>query len=203
MPAERTHNMQEGKGVTTKSSRKNGGTTPDAPNFDAGDRALDREDDNPDTLVVLGEGDRADNHVAYQKWDGTPVTVADDNPEYPADDPVVLAAFKEDRNARSITDVAGFETTGAEDLLGFAKNADGVRVFAFPVRRLRLKPDAALEKIHDELVRLGWDSAEVDPEEGAVVVEKFGEHKVYPDGTVETDRETFREKLARAVEGVV
>lgn len=167
---------------------------PEKPNFDPGDRAEDREDDDPDTLVVLGHADEtADEHVAYNKYDGTAVTVAEDNPEYPNDGDVVLGAFVEDLDGYG----------DADDLLALARNTEGVRVYAFPARRLRLKPGAALKKIRDELQRLGWDTAEVDRSRDAVVVEKFGEHLVRADGTVETDRETFREKLEKAAGGVV
>jgi len=61
----------------------------------------------------------------------------------------------------------------------------------------------ALERIRDELDRLGWTDVRVDEEDGVVVVEKFGDHRVHPDGTVESDRETIREKLEGAVDGVV
>jgi hypothetical protein len=60
-----------------------------------------------------------------------------------------------------------------------------------------------LERIRDELDRLGWSDVRVDEDAGVVVVEKFGEHRVHPDGTVESDRETIREKLETAVDGVV
>ena len=43
----------------------------------------------------------------------------------------------------------------------------------------------------------------VDEDAGVVVVEKFGGHRVHPDGKVESDRETIREKLETAVDGVV
>ena len=60
-----------------------------------------------------------------------------------------------------------------------------------------------IERIRDELDRLGWSDVRVDEDAGVVVVEKFGEHCIHPDGTVESDRETIREKLETAVDGVV
>lgn len=60
------------------------------PTYRYGDFVIDRDDDDPDLAVVVNLPD-----ATAQEWntkDGTS-TVAEDNPEYPPDDPIVVVVF--------------------------------------------------------------------------------------------------------------
>lgn len=189
-----------------------------------GDFVVDTEADHDKKLVVVGvPGARANEWTAYTDHEGNDVTVAEDNPEYPEDAPVVTACFLDDEmNYTSITDldVDLDEWNDEEGDTLFRRVCDAsVRFYAFPEGRLKAvsttdgtpheevnaggAEDEVLDEIRAELERLGWKDVHVDEEEDAVVVEKFGEHRVYADGTVESDRDTLREKLRDAVAGVV
>jgi hypothetical protein len=179
----------------------------DIKEYEPGDFVHDADADHDKTLVVIDVPDEtAEEHVAYVLETGE-VKVADDNPEYPDDADVIVTAYINDEvNDKGLADVEDWRD---EDDLAALVEREGIEPYAFPAGRLEpaddpdADPEEVLEKIRAELESLGWDTAEVDPDEGAVVVEKFGTHLVYPDGTVKTDRETFREKLETAVADVV
>jgi len=194
----------------------------DMTDLSVGDFVVDTEADHDKKLVVVGvPGARANEWTAYTDHEGNDVTIAEDNPEYPEDALVVTACFLDDeRNDTTITDldVNLDEWDDEEDDTLFQRVCDaGVRFYAFPEGRLEAvrtsdetedtddEPprDEVLDEIRAELERLGWKDVHVDEEDDAVVVEKFGEHRVYADGTVESDRDTLREKLRDAVAGVV
>lgn len=182
----------------------------DTTEFEPGDFVHDADADHDNTLVVVRyAAETAEEYVAYTLETGE-VTVADSNSDYPDDADVVEAAYIRDKvHDKSLGDVDGWRE---EDDLAALVEREGINPYAFPAGRLthadapedlgdEKNVEEVLERIRDELENLGWDDVEVDAEEGVVVVDKFGEHRVYPDGTVEGPK--FEEKLATAVDGVV
>lgn len=61
--------------------------------FAIGERVYDREDDNQNTAIVANTPP-----IPANDWEvyGGPTTVADDNPDYPAETPIVMATFEND-----------------------------------------------------------------------------------------------------------
>ncbi|MDY6776005.1 MAG: hypothetical protein SV253_08025 [Halobacteria archaeon] len=180
----------------------------------------------PGELVVDSEGTDDEAVVLHtpemtvDEWEVTDSeTVADHNPEYSEDENVVIAAFVEGDGVTGMEEWDGWRDTNPYSLFDGAVEK-GVKFYAFPESRLEAVGENALsldaeetddktdetktrlEKIHSGLVEQGWDSAEIDDERQVVVVEKFGEYVIHPDGRVDGDG-TLREKLELAVEGVV
>lgn len=76
--------------------------------FDVGDRVIDRDDDDPETAIVVETPTKRAGNVQVP---GPDQTVAEYNPEYPADDPVVYVVFErcleiEIPNWQSVTQLA-------------------------------------------------------------------------------------------------
>lgn len=103
--------------------------------FTSGDRVRDREADDPDSdeAVVLGTPDAS---IADWEIEDTEQTVADYNPTYPADDPVILVAFVPALTAATWD----WEGTPPDELLAGAKTHD-IQRYAYPASRLRLVVD--------------------------------------------------------------
>lgn len=61
--------------------------------FAIGQRVVDRDDDDPNTALVVNTPP-----IPANDWEvyGGPTTVADDNPDYPEDAPIVIVVFEED-----------------------------------------------------------------------------------------------------------
>ena len=112
-----------------------------SPHFDPGDLVTDREnndeDDDPRMLVVNVTDERADE-VEVTK---TGSTVADYNPEYPADDPVISIVFVEDEHELGLWEKDADLKAGRNPDTPFGKLiADAVpddrRRYSYPQSRL-------------------------------------------------------------------
>lgn len=135
-----------------------------------GDRVVDTEDDEPALGVVILTPD-----AEATDWDVDGDTVADHNPSYPDDADVAIVSFVGDLDEWW----ADWREHDADEL--FDEVCDrGHKFYAFPAPRLRKvpSPDQTVEALEDAgfpAERRGDD----------VIVEKFGEYTVRPDGTVE------------------
>jgi hypothetical protein len=107
--------------------------------FSVGDVVLDTHQESPNPAVVLNLPPKhANEWIAYAD-----TTVAEDNPDYPVESPIVVVAFYENL------------TEHAEDLLWpespvpLAQLSDyGVRDYAFPVGRLQPADDTSVAERH-------------------------------------------------------
>lgn len=139
--------------------------------FAVGDRVVDTEDEEPNTaIVVLTPGAEAGDWEVDEEN-----TVADYNPSYDTGELVVVVAFKEDLDEWW----ENWRDHDADEL--FDEICDrGHKFYAFPETRLSetLDPD----EVQKALSEAGFPT---DRRGDTVVVEKFGEHIVRPDGTVE------------------
>jgi hypothetical protein len=139
--------------------------------FAVGDRVVDTEDEEPNTaIVVLTPNAEATD---WEVEDGD--TVADYNPSYDADEYVVIVVFEEDLEDWW----EDWHQHKADELFDEICER-GHKFYAFPEGRLSeaLDPD----QIEEALAEAGFPT---DRRDDTVVVEKFGEHLVRPDGTVE------------------
>jgi hypothetical protein len=100
----------------------------DSDNIDIGDLVLDRDTDHSDPAVVVNTPPKtADEWKAYS---GT--TVAEDNPEYPADASIIVVAFRNEILDEQPEMVAPDSPIPLEDL-----NEVGIKHYSFPAPRLR------------------------------------------------------------------
>jgi hypothetical protein len=134
----------------------------DSADFPPGALVVDREDDDPepDHAVVLNTPPiRAADWTVHR----LETTVAKDNPDYPADDPVVVVAFREYLEEHD-------HLPDWDDHDGYWSmaelNEQGVRFYAFPASRLEpleeADPDSELEPESE----LG-SAPELNPDESA------------------------------------
>jgi len=166
-----------------------------------GDYVIDIDDDDPDVAVVV---DRPDASIEEVPVGDEGRTVADDNPDYDADEPAVVVAFVESGlNAHwpDWTEAAPVEVADG------ARTHD-VKLYTFPEARLStLSDDEAairladatveMDALHARLVDAGWDLEETA--DGSVIAEKMGEHyRISPTGTVEGQGQ-IREPLENIV----
>jgi len=95
--------------------------------FDHGDVVLDREGNDPDEAVVVNTPatPAEEWEVRYDER-----TVADDNPDYPADDPVVIVVYRD----TLVEDQPHY--CGVKPIPISTLNEDGVQWYAFPESRL-------------------------------------------------------------------
>lgn len=152
--------------------------------LEPGDVVVDREDTAPDEAVVIDLPDAlADEWNAYDD-----VTVAEDNPDYAEDAPVVLAVFTEDL-LEARPDYDGERIPAAY--------AEGFKFYSFPAPRLEdvgefepPKPelDEDLEPVEERLAESATVEREERTGEVVLVVEKLGEEYVIRgDGSVAGD----------------
>ena len=94
-----------------------------------GNRVRDREDDAKARVIAA-------TTRTSEMWEiaTTGETVAEHNPEYPTDSPVVLAAYERELDERFGDRWRGF--TPSE--LAFRAGDRGIRVYAFPAHRLAI-----------------------------------------------------------------
>ena len=155
-----------------------------------GEYVEDADDDNPDLAIVVSRPDATIADIPVGDGDRT---VADDNPEYDANEPAVVVAFVEsglDNHWPEWTDAAVGN-------LYEAAQANNVKCYTFPESRLStvseqraqaLRMDTAIdvEGLQARLENAGWD---VDPTpNGGLSVQKIGEqYQITPAGKVEGD----------------
>ncbi|XGI84455.1 hypothetical protein ACEU6E_04195 [Halorutilales archaeon Cl-col2-1] len=180
-----------------------------------GDIVIDSEGGDDEAVVLHTPG------MTVDEWEVTDSeTVADHNPDYSENEDVVITAFIEGDGVTGMEAWEGWREADAYSLFDGAIEK-GVKFYAFPESRLEAVGENALEdgdtteadgnvdetgstleEIHSGLVEQGWNTAEIDDERQVVVVEKFGEYVIHPDGTVDGDG-TLREKLELAVDGIL
>jgi hypothetical protein len=105
------------------------------PRFDIGDAVIDSEDESPDTAIVINfPNEPCSEWDCYTEDDGTQVTVADDNPSYPDDAPVVVVLFVEQIEQHYP------EWTGDDPLSLSEVSAQDITHYGFPPGRLEPAP---------------------------------------------------------------
>ena len=107
--------------------------------FTVGDVVLDTHQDSPNPAVVLNlPPKQADEWVAYAD-----TTVAEDNPDYPDDSPLVVVGFYDDLAEHAE------ELLWPESPVPLTELSDyGVKDYAFPVDRLKPADDTSLAERH-------------------------------------------------------
>jgi len=142
-----------------------------ADEISVGDCVYDTDSDSPVAVVIL----LPDTTITgWEVQEGT--TVADMNPDYPGDSEVVLVTFEDD------LDEWWPEWRDCDPSNLFEEICDrGHKFYAFPAPRLE-KADEGIACVEHALRDAGYP---VERRDEAVVVEKFGEYVVHPDGTVE------------------
>jgi hypothetical protein len=138
----------------------------DSADFPPGALVVDREDNDPDPdhAVVLNTPPiRAADWTVYR----LETTVAEDNPDYSADDPVVVVAFREyleeHEHLPDWDDHEGYWSMAE-------LNEQGIRFYAFPASRLEslegADPESESEPEPEPESELGSDSG-LNPDESA------------------------------------
>lgn len=109
--------------------------------FSVGDVVFDSHQESPDSAVVVNIPPRQANEWTVY----TDTTVADDNPDYPDDSPIVVVAFYDDLSEQ------------AEELLWpelpiplKELHEYDVKDYAFPLDRIKLIDDSSLPARHSE-----------------------------------------------------
>lgn len=153
--------------------------------FSVGDSVIDSTDDDPNEAIVIWRP--ADQTIAdweYETDTGTRTT-AEANPDCPADEQLVVVAFRS-----ALADGwPDWHDADPADLFEGVGESDITR-YGFPERRLeQIEPgelDAQwLEGLADRLADAGWD---VTHNTTTLVVSQFGEeYCITADGTVEGD----------------
>lgn len=180
-----------------------------------GDVVHDRDDSDSDAAFVARfPEENADEYIAYEE-----TTVAEDNPEYPADSDVVVVVFGQDVqfNYPSWDRLTALESTEIEEA--------GMRPYSFPAPRLshHYSQKRAGEETSDSEESEGSDSEESEGVNGTVqvgalgdrmsvagwdvrsdgddlVMEKGGEsYRIQPDGVIEGEGD-FRTPLENLVD---
>lgn len=149
--------------------------------MDPGDRVVDTEDDDPNPAVVVAvPGGQTLADWTYEV-DGEERTTAEANPDYPADEQLVIVAFE------TVLDEywPGWEDAATEDLFDGVKEHD-INHYGFPESRLGYRtPPTALEAVVAR-VAPEVDAVEWNPEHQLLVVEKLGEtYMVAPAETIQ------------------
>jgi cobalamin biosynthesis protein CobT len=110
------------------SSQNTSETIFDSDDIDIGDLVLDRDTDHSDPAVVVNTPPKtADEWKAY-----TGTTVAEDNPEYPADASIIVVVFRNEILDEQPEMVAPDSPIPLQDL-----NEVGIKHYSFPAPRLR------------------------------------------------------------------
>lgn len=158
--------------------------------MELGDYVIDDDDNDPDLSVVIHHPDVSIEEITVGSGNEQR-TVAEDNPEYNADESAVIVAFVEsglDQDWPEWTEAA------AEDLYESAQE-HGVKLYTFPVSRLStVSSEQAEALLADSTVDMGALEARLENAEwkletaadGGLVAEKMGEqYHVTPTGEVE------------------
>jgi hypothetical protein len=167
------------------------------PALSIGDSVADTEDADPDEAIVIDRP--ADQTIAdweHDTGDGT-TTAAEENPEYPADEQLVVVAFREALNSA----IDGWQALDGDELLQQVDKHD-IKQYGFPESRLnQIEPGELAAQWLDSLAErfddAGWDVTH-NPTE-LLVTQYDEEYRIIADGTVEGDGE-YREPLENIVE---
>ena len=154
-------------------------TAVDSDNIDIGigDLVLDRDTDHSDPAVVVNTPPKtADEWKAY-----TGTTVAEDNPEYPADASIIVVAFRNEILDEQPEMVAPDSPIPLEDL-----NEVGIKHYSFPAPRLRRgDPETDDFEALEDLDDIDSNSNGTDDES----VSTSEDEQANPSETSETDTE--------------
>lgn len=171
--------------------------------MEVGEYVIDADDDDPDLAVVV--------HCPDATIDDIPVslesdrTVADDNPDYPADDPAVQVAFVESGLDRQWQDWTDADPTQLHD----GVDEHDIKLYTFPASRLRTVPEEKatamtteatvdMEGLKARLADADWTLESRD--DGSLTAEKMGEqYRIFPSGTVEGEGQ-IRDPIENIVE---
>lgn len=172
--------------------------------MDVGEYVIDADDEDPDLAVVVQRPDATVSDITVGSGEEQR-TVADDNPDYPADEPAVKIAFVESGLTRHWEEW----TTAESDELYAGAQSHGVKLYTFPESRLSTVPDEEatvmlsettvnMDGLRARLEDANWNIESRD--DGSIVVEKMGQqYRIHPTGTVEGDGQ-IREPLENIVE---
>jgi hypothetical protein len=132
----------------------------DSDDIGIGDLVLDRDVDHSDPAVVVNTPPTtADEWTAY-----TNTTVAEDNPEYPADASIIVVAFRNEILDEQPEMLAPDSPIPLEDL-----NEVGIKHYSFPAPRLRLgDPETDDFEALEDLDDIGSNSEDTGDESESV-----------------------------------
>lgn len=162
-----------------------------------GDSVADIKDDDPDeALVIKRPPEQTIADWEYETESGS-TTTAEENPEYPADDQLVIVAFRS-----AVTDaIDDWQGLDEEALFEAVVDRD-INQYGFPESRLeQIEPGELeaewLDSLADRFTDAGW---EVTHNTTTLVVTQYDEeYRITAHGTVEGDGE-YRTPLKNIVE---
>ena len=162
-----------------------------------GDSVADIEDDDPDeALVIKRPSEQTIADWEYETESGT-TTTAEENPEYPVDDQLVIVAFRS-AVADAIDDWQALD----EDTLYEQVVEHDITRYGFPESRLeQIEPGELeaewLDSLTERFTDAGWEVTHNTTE--LIVTQYDEEYRITAHGTVEGDGE-YRTPLENIVE---
>lgn len=155
--------------------------------FSVGDSVIDRADDDPNEAIVVQYSD--DQTIADWEYetDAGARTTAEDNPDHPADEQLVVVVFRSSLASKW----SDWQDADPETLFEGTAEREITR-YGFPESCLEpIEPGALdaqwLDGLADRLADAGW---EVTHNTTTLVVRQFGEeYRITADGTVEGEGE--------------
>ena len=165
--------------------------------FSVSDSVVDTEDDDPDEAIVIDRPAGQTITDWEHETDSGTTTAAEENPDYPADEQLIVVAFR-DAVAASIDDWQALDG----DTLHEQVVEHDITQYGFPESRLeQIEPgelDAQwLDSLADRFVDAGWDVTHNTTKLHLMQYDE--EYRITADGTVEGDGE-YREPLENIVE---
>jgi len=165
--------------------------------FSVGDSVADIEDDDPDEAIVIDRPTTQTIADWERETDSGTTTAAEDNPDYPTDEQLVVVAFRD-----AITDsIDNWQALNGDALHEQVVEHD-ITQYGFPESRLeQIEPgelDAQwLNSLADRFEDAGWD---VTHDTTELHLKQYDEeYRITADGTVEGEGE-YREPLENIVE---
>jgi len=165
--------------------------------FSVGDSVADIEDDDPDEAIVIDRPTTQTIADWERETDSGTTTAAEDNPDYPADEQLVVVAFRD-----AITDsIDNWQALDGDALHEQVVEHD-ITQYGFPESRLeQIEPgelDAQwLDSLADRFEDAGWDVTHDTTELHLMQYDE--EYRITANGTVEGKGE-YREPLENIVE---
>jgi hypothetical protein len=158
--------------------------------FDIGDVVYDGDDEEADPAIVVNKPPKT--AAEWEAYEGT--SVAEDNPDYPADAPIIVISYRENIAENDPEFAAPKKPLPLSDLA-----AAGINHYAFPAPRLELAPED--EQIDDHEAVRGNARAAHEEAESADTGEEGERGHPTPSGEASAESaaggsETPRETLA-------
>ena len=162
-----------------------------------GDSVADTEDDDPDEAIVIDRPTERTIADWEHETDSGTTTAAEENPAYPADEQLIIVAFR-DAVAAAIDD---WQTLDGATLREQVVNHD-LTQYGFPERRLeQIEPGALdtqwLASLAERFEDAGWDVFHKTTELHLTQYDE--DYRITAGGTVEGEGE-YREPLENIVE---